>query len=280
MIQIVTDSTCDLGERRGEELGVRILPLTVRFGEESFLDGVDLTAEEFYARLERSDTLPRTSQLNPELLQEVFQELVERGDEVVGIFISSELSGTFQSARIAREMADRPERIHLVDSRSVTIPMRLLVEEAVKLRDRGASSAGIAEEVRGLTGRVRMLAALDTLRYLKLGGRISGAAAVAGELLGITPLVGVLDGKVVSIGKCRGRKAALKWMEEHLKEEPIDFSRCIGFGHSACPEAMEQVMEHFSAEIAQASQVITGSLGATVGTYAGPGATGIVYFTK
>ncbi len=280
MVQIITDSTCDLGQARARELGIRILPLTVFFGKESFLDGVELTPEQFYTRLIQSPVLPTTSQINPDRFQTAFQEALDQGDEVVGIFLSSELSGTYQSARIAQTMLDTPERVHLVDSRTVTFPMALIVEEAVRLRDAGASAAEIAAQARGLTSRIRLLAVLDTLKYLKLGGRISAATAAVGGLLGVTPLVGIVDGKVESIGKCRGRKAAFRWMKERLEKEPIDYARCIGFGHSHCPEALEQITTYFAGEAARAHHVVQGEIGSVVGTYAGPGATGIAYFTK
>lgn len=280
MVQIIADSTCDLPAERAREAGVQIVPLTVSFGKEHFLDGIDLTASQFYARLAQSPTLPTTSQINPACFQAVFQEVLDRGDDVAGIFLSSELSGTYQSACIARGMVSAPERVFLVDSRTVTFPMALLVEEAVRLRDAGASAAEIAAQAAGLTGRIRLLAVLDTLKYLQMGGRISSATAVVGGLLGITPLVGIIDGKVVSIGKCRGRRAAFKWMKEQIAREPIDFSRCIGFGHSNCPEAMEQIMTSFSAEVSAAFRVVTGEIGPVVGTYTGPGGTGITYFAK
>lgn len=280
MVQIITDSTSDLGQIRARELGVRMLPLTVCFGKDSYLDGVELTPEQFYTRLIQGAALPTTSQLNPAQLQAAFQEALDQGNEVVGIFLSSDLSGTYQSACIARNMVDAPERVHLVDSRSVTFALALFVEEAVRLRDAGADAAEIAAQAKDLTARIRLMAFLDTLKYLKLGGRISAATAAVGGLLGVTPLVGVVDGKVESIGKCRGRKAALRWMKTHLEKEPVDYARCIGFGHSHCPEALEQIQACFSGEAAAAHHVVLGEIGSVVGTYAGPGAAGIAYFVK
>lgn len=192
---------------------------------------------------------------------------------MVGIFLSSELSGTYQSARIAQTMLDTPERVHLVDSRTVTFPMALIVEEAVRLRDAGASAAEIAAQARGLTSRIRLLAVLDTLKYLKLGGRISAATAAVGGLLGVTPLVGIVDGKVESIGKCRGRKAAFRWMKERLEKEPIDYARCIGFGHSHCPEALEQITTYFAGRSRPGPPCGSGGDRLGGGHLCGPGAT-------
>lgn len=280
MVQLITDSTSDLGTARAQTLGVQILPLTVCFGKETFRDGIDLTPDQFYAKLAQSQTLPTTSQINPDRFLTVFQEVLDRGDDVVGIFLSADLSGTYQSARIARDMLDQPERVHLVDSRTVTFPLALLVEEAVRLRDAGASAAEIAAQAKGLAGRIRLLAVVDTLKYLKMGGRISAATAMVGGVLGVTPLVGILDGKVEAIGKCRGRKAAFKWMKDRLAQEPIDFVRCIGFGHSNCPQAMEQIMACFAGEAASAHHVVTGEIGSVVGAHVGPGAVGIAYFAR
>ena len=155
MVRIITDGTSDMSAQRGQELNVHVMPMRVFFGQESFLDGVDITREEFFARLASGGELPTTSQLNPEDFLEVFQKYVDQGDQVVGIFLSSELSGTCQSACIARDMVEGGE-IHIVDSRTVTFALALLVEEAVRMRDQGLSAAQIAAEVEKLAQRTRL----------------------------------------------------------------------------------------------------------------------------
>lgn len=280
MIRIITDSTCDMTAEDARALGLTVIPLTVNFGKEAYLDGVEITPDKFYEKLAAcGDSLPTTSQANPAKFVEVFEEVLKQGDEVVGIFLSSELSGTYQSAVIAQEMIGS-DRIHLVDSRLVTFPLGLLLSEAAHLRDAGLSAAELAAKVTELSRRVRLLAVLDTLKYLKLGGRISAATALVGGALGITPIVGLQNGKVESLGKSRGRKAGLKWMLEQLEKEPIDTSMGVAFGHSNCPEAMEACMEVFADATAGMSQPITSSIGSVVGTHAGPGAAGIAYFVK
>lgn len=277
MIRIVTDSTSDISAERAKELGVEVLPLSVLFGEESFRDGVDISKEEFYARLSQAETLPTTAQVTPDAFIEAFRRLTGNGDQVLGIFLSSDLSGTYQSAMIARDVVDE-ENIAVVDSRTVTFAEGLLVEAACLLRDQGLSLAELTEKVTELSGRVRLLAVLDTLKYLKMGGRISGATAVVGGLLGISPIIAVQEGKVESIGKARGRKAAFAWIREELDRRPADLSLPVAFGHSNAPQAMEENMAYFAGWAAQAPFVCTGDIGCVVGTHAGPGATGLAYF--
>ena len=161
MIRILTDSTSDLSPARAAELGVEILPLTVLFGEEAFQDGVEITKEEFYARLEQVDTLPTTAQIPPETFIQTFERLTENGDQVLAILISSAMSGTYQSAMIARGIVDE-SNIAVVDAQTVTFGMGLLVEAACLLRDKGFSLFELKGQVEELAGLVRLLAVVDT----------------------------------------------------------------------------------------------------------------------
>lgn len=279
MIRIVTDSTSDLSKERREALGVASLPLSVHFGEESFRDGVDITNGEFYQRLAQVDALPTTAQVNPEEFAALFQKYLDQGDEVVGIFISGAMSGTCQSASIARDMVDGGERIFIVDSHTVTFALGLLVETAAALRDQGLSAREIAEKVEELSGRMRLLAVVDTLKYLKMGGRIRAATAVVGGLLGISPIITIENGLVESVGKARGRKAAFQWIERRMETEQPDLTLPVAFGHSNSPEAMAECQAYFAHKVAGAA-VLGMDIGSVVGTHVGPGATGIVYFVK
>lgn len=278
MIRIVTDSTSDFTAQRAAELGVTLLPLSVHFGDEAFRDGIDITQAEFYRRLAEVDTLPTTSQVNPDVFAQIFNDCLKQGDEVLCICLSSELSGTCQSALIAQEMVGRPG-VAVVDSRTVTFALALLVETAVRLRDTGLTLAELERAVNALAGRLKLLAVVDTLKYLKMGGRINAATAVVGGLLGISPIITIQDGLVEAVGKARGRKAAFQWMEKAMAEAQPDLSLPVAFGHSNAPEAMAECMEFFSAAVA-GTQRITGDIGAVVGTHAGPGATGLAYFVK
>ena len=256
MVRIITDGTSDMSVQRGRELGVDVIPMRVFFGQECFLDGVDITREEFFARLASSQELPTTSQLSPDDFLELFRKYTAQGDQVVGIFVSTELSGTCQSACIAREMVEDGE-IYIVDSRTVTFAMALLVEEAAHMRDQGLSAARIAAEVEKLAQRTRLLAVVDTLTYLKKGGRISAATAAVGGLLGIKPIVGVDSrGTVEALGKARSMAA---------------------YGHSNSPERVPVCMEALKDVLPQDKLAPIGSIGAVVGTHVGPGAVGVAY---
>ena len=272
MIRIITDSTSDLSPARQEALGVDVIPLSVHFGEEVFRDGVDITNEEFYDRLSKVEKLPTTSQINPEVFADLFRKYLDQGDEIVGIFISGAMSGTCQSALIARDMVDGEDRIHIVDSRTVTFALGLLVEVAATLRDQGLSAGELAAKLEELAGRLRLLAVVDTLKYLKMGGRISTASAVVGALLNINPIITIENGLVEGIGK-----AAFQWIAKRMEKEAPDLSLPVAFGHSNAPEAMAECQAFF-ADIIGGATVHASDIGSVVGTHVGPGATGIVYF--
>ena len=277
MVRIITDGTSDLSAQRAAELNVHVMPMRVFFGQEGFLDGVDITREEFFARLESCQELPTTSQLNPDDFLEVFQKYVDQGDQVVGIFLSSELSGTCQSACIARDMVGGGE-IHIVDSRTVTFALALLVEEAVRMRDEGLSAARIAEAVEQLARRAKLLAIVDTLTYLKKGGRISAATAAVGGLLGIKPIVEVDSrGTVEAVGKARSMASGLEWIARHIEQAPADPAYAVAYGHSNSPERVPLCMEALKDVLPQGRPPLMGSIGAVIGTHVGPGAVGVAY---
>lgn len=278
MIRIITDSTCDLPPKRQKELGVEVAPLSVHFGPESFRDGVDLTNADFYARLRQAEELPTTAQVNPEEFAARFRAHIDNGDQVVGIFISSLLSGTCQSALIARDMVDE-DHIFVVDSGTVTFALGLLVERAAALRDQGLSAGEIAKEVEKLSGRLRFYAVVETLKYLKMGGRISAATAVVGGMLGITPILNIRDGVVEAAGKSRGRKGAYQWMEKRLAAEPVDTSLPVAFGHSDTLAVMAECEAYFMERV-HGMDIRESDIGAVVGTHAGPGCAGIAYFAR
>lgn len=279
MIELITDSTSDISQEEAAQLGIRVLPLPVYFEDQAFQDGIDISNDEFYARLRQAETLPTTSQINPDTFLTVFQEVLDRGNQAVGIFLSSELSGTFQSALIAKNMLDSKD-IFVIDSRHVAISLGLLVTEAVRARDEGKTADELVCEISALRDKLRLYAVVDTLKYLKMGGRISAATAAVGGVLGITPIIAVQNGKVESVGKTRGRKAGLRWICDRVTEEDPDLSRPMGFVHTDCPEALEAIEAAFADTAAQASTVYRKEVGAVVGTHAGPGAAGVAFFVK
>ena len=213
MIRIITDSASDITIEEAKELGVEVVPLHVIFGNDVFMDGVDISHDEFYKRLEECDELPKTSQTNPGGFVEVFEKYIKQGDEIVGIFISSKLSGTYQSSIIASDMIE-DGKIHIIDSLNASMGLAVLVREAVKMRDKGKSVDEIKVEIENLIPRVKLIAAVDTLKYLKKGGRLSATSAIVGGVLGITPVISVVDGSVEVLAKTRGHKKSIKFMKE------------------------------------------------------------------
>lgn len=249
MLRIIADSTCDISKEDARKMGIQIVPISVRFGNEEFLDGVEITHEEFYTRLAECDELPKTSQPSPDTFMKVFNEAVAAGDDVLGIFISSDLSGTYQSACLAALDVEEEtgKKLYMVDSRSASIGTALLIREAVKLRDAGVNAADIA-------------------------------AAFAGTMLHITPVVSIEDGKVVVIGKTRGKKAAEKLMHDKLIKDGLSLTRDFMFGHINCSESLETFINKSLTYISDVNgNVGVSSIGCSVGTHVGPGTYGIAY---
>ena len=276
MIRILTDSTCDIERERAEAIGVEIIPITIHFADRSYVAGEDITTEEFYRQLAQAETLPTTSQITPVRFEEIFRRYIEAGDEIVGLFISSKLSGTYQSALVARELVS-PEKIRIVDTLNVTFGAAILVEEAARMRDRGMSTDGIAGGIAKLVPRIRIAAYADTLKYLKMGGRISATAAVLGGALGILPMIAVVNGEVVALGKVRGQRNAFRFLCDYMEEHPRASEFPLVFAHSDAPEALAR----FRAFCAEAGVVLGENfdihIGSVVGTHLGPGAVGVAY---
>lgn len=278
MVKIITDSTCDLTKERMEEIGAICVPLTVHIGNDIYLDGVDLSKAEFYEKLRTEKSFPTTAQPTPHAFEEVFTAALEEADEVVCILISSDLSGTVQSANIAKNNLER-EEIHILDSRTACLSLGLLVEIAAQRAKEGKTAAEIMAELEGLTGRVRICAGIETLEYLKKGGRLSGTAAALGTMLNIRPLVGILDGKVVSLGKARGTKKMYGELRRMIEEEGIDESYPVLLGHAQSMENYEKFKEICSDLIDGRTQLY-GDIGCVVGTHAGPGIVGMGFIKK
>lgn len=276
-IHIITDSTSDLSAEELRQLNVHMIHMRVIFEDGTYVDGVDITKDQFYAKQAEAKILPKTTQVNPQEYCDAFQPLLEGGDEVVAILMSSKLSGTFQSACIAKEMLEEDgERLHLVDSLNVTIGEGLLVREAVRLRDAGKSAAEIAAAINELKLRVRFVAFIGTMKYLKMGGRISASTAVIGTMLNISPVVAIVDGEVKSVGQVRGKQKIIGYTLDFAAEYPIDSRHCVMFGHSQCLGAME----NYQAKVTEALGIrdcAWDELGAVIGTHSGPGCYGMAY---
>ena len=278
-VRIITDSGIDLPGELDPRLTV--IPLGITFGATTYADGVDLTNDRFYEMLIESDELPKTSQATPYAYQQVLEQVRSAGEEAVVITLSSALSGTYQSAVTAA--ADYPE-VHVVDSKNVTIGQSLLVLYALRLVDEGLGAAEIAEKVEAVVGRVCLLALLDTLEYLKRGGRIPKSVGAIGELLSIKPVVGVEDGEVVMLGKARGSKNGRNQLHQQVEKHGIDFTMPVLLGYTGLSQKLlkkylDDNRAIWEGKVAEEDLPIT-SVGATIGTHVGPGAIALAFFAK
>lgn len=278
-VRIIIDSACDLTKAQADELQTRFLPLKTIFGEEEFLDGITLTHRQFFEKLVESDCMPTTSQIPPHDYEAVFQEIKEAGDTAVVITLSSKLSGTYQSANIARDGYE--DCIWLVDSENVCIGEQILVRYACQLRDSGASAAEIADTLDRCKKNVRVIALLDTLEYLKRGGRISGAAALAGSLLSIKPVIAIVDGEVAVLGKARGSKNGNNMLrEETAKCGGIDFTLPFSLAYSGLDDSLlkKYIADNESMWKEHVTELPISTIGSTIGTHVGPGAIAVAFF--
>jgi len=273
--RIIVDSAMDLLPEIKEQ--VFTVPLTVRFGEEEYLDGVTIDHKTFYEKLTQTTALPATSQATPEAFMKEFEAAKKENEEAVVITISPNLSGTYQSAKIA---SSDFENIYIVDSSSVAVGGGVLVELAVKLLNEGLGAKEIAEKLEEVKSRIVVLALLDTLEYLKRGGRISKTTALAGTLLNIKPLMLVLDGKIEMINKARGLKAGNALiLEEAEKIGGIDFSLPCLVGYSGTTDKQMLKFKEFAKDVWPYEMKYT-TLGSVIGTHAGPGAVVLAFFKK
>lgn len=277
-VRIIVDSSTDVSEKYREK--IQFVPLTVRFGNKEYLDGVELSKHQFYEMLVESDVLPTTSQATPAAFAEYLESVASAGDSAVVITLSSKLSGTYQSAVLAAE--DYPN-IYVVDSQSVAIGTGVLAQYAVELAQQGMGAEEIAQVLTQQREKVCVVALLDTLEYLKKGGRISKTVAFAGGVLNIKPVVTVQDGAVALIGKARGSRNGNNLLVEKIREAGgVDFERPVLLGYTGLSSALlEKYVDDSKALWADHVDKLDGCLLCSViGTHAGPGAVAVAFFRK
>ena len=278
MIRILTDSTVDLLPEDVSALGVRVVPLAVHFGDEHYEDGVDLGHEQFYEMLEQSHKLPTTSQPSPERFITEFERARDDGDDLICILLSSTLSGTFQSAQIAAEEVGY-DRIFLVDSHTVSLAAQLLVRRAAARVTEGWSAEDIVDDLVSAREHLHIFAIVDTLKYLHKGGRLPTAAAIAGGLLGIKPVIGVQNGKVGLADKARGLPGAYVAIFKQIqKAGGVDETWPVMVGYTGKRHGVEPFMRYATQNLGL-NEPLVRPIGAVVGTHAGPGAAGIAFFS-
>lgn len=277
-VNIIVDSTADITEDVKERLTV--VPLTLRFGDEEYIEGVTIQKKEFYQKLIESDVLPKTSQAVPADFSDIFEKIVAAGESAVVITLSSKLSGTWQSAMIAaREYEDS---VYVVDSRNVAIGAAILAKLALRLVDEGMGAREIAERLEKEREKICLIAMLDTLEYLKKGGRISAAAAFAGGVLSIKPVVCIRDGEIVILGKARGSKQGNNLLVSEIRKTGgIDFTKPILLGYTGLDDTLLQKYIEDSKALWEEgiSSLETTMIGSVIGTHAGPGAVAVAFFS-
>ncbi len=278
-IRIITDSGSDIPQNN--VYGITVLPMSIRFGETEYKDGVDITTTEFYEKLIESDELPCTSLVSPGSFEDAYKTAISNGEKVVAVTISSKLSGTYQSATLAA--LEYPDDVFVVDSMNVACAQQILVIRGVELVEQGMTAKEIARQLASERKKIHILAVLDTLEYLKKGGRIGSAVAFVGSALNLKPVVTCRDGEVAMIGKARGSKNGNNHLiQEIQKTSGIDFSKPIRLGYTGLSDIMLQKYVEDSKELweGHSDSMIISHIGSTIGTHIGPGAIAVAFFEK
>ena len=276
-IKIITDSTADL---LADTLNkVQVVPLTLRFGKDEYIDKVTIDNNTFYNKLIESDILPTTSQATPNDFEKVFKTIVPK-DQAICITLSSKLSGTYQSAMIAAMDYDN---IYVLDSNNVTVGASILIKQALHYVEEGLAFETIISKLEEDKKKIVLIALVDTLEYLKKGGRISSAVAIAGTILNIKPVIAIEDGEIKILGKARGSKQGNNYLVQEIRKNGgVDFSKPVLLGYTGTNDDMLKKYIEDSKHIWQEGldEVKYTSVGAVIGTHAGPGAIAVAFFKK
>ena len=275
MIRIITDSLCDLTMADAQKMNIDIMPLLVRFGEDEYKCGVDLSNEEFYTKLEQSSEIPTTAAVNPYEFEEIFRKYIDAGDDVVAILFSKHMSATYQSATIAADEIES-DKLHLIDCENGAMGQALLIATAVDIRDSGVTAEELCEQIRSLLPKTLTYMIVDNMDYLHQGGRISASAEEVNETVRIHPVLRLLADGVKPVDKVRGRKSANAWLVNILKEQPADTNYKLVIGHSNAVERAETLKEQFR-EAGIENEILITCIAPIVGTHIGPNSIGIGY---
>lgn len=279
MIKIITDSTADIDLEYAKELNIDIIPLKVIIDGKEYKDRVDLQPDQFYKLLAESSVLPTTSQPSPQEFLNFYEEAQKNGDSVIVMTLPSTISGTYQSANIAKDLAEYDD-IYVIDSFNTTQALRLLVLKAIALREQGEDVKEIVQALEDYKHRIRIIAFVDTLEYLYKGGRLSKTAATAGTLLKFKPIIGLKEGKLEMFAKARGtQKATAKIIDLIHEDGEIDVNEPICIGYTGNDDGLNKFEETLRQEFGF-GDVLHGCVGPVIGTHAGPGARLIAYIAK
>jgi DegV family protein with EDD domain len=272
-VRVVTDSACDLPQEIVDELGIDIVPLTIRFGAEEFVDREELGTDEFWAKLRASDVLPETAAPSAGSFETHFRAIVGDGASgIVCVNLSSRLSATMQAAQVAAGAVRSECPVEVIDSLTCSMGLGTLCISAARLAEKGAPLAEIVAEVREQVARTRLYGTLDTLEYLKKGGRIGNARALLGSMLSIKPVIEVEDGVVEEAGKVRTRSKALRVLADKVREQPVT-SLAVLHGQA---EDVDEFVD-LVADVRPRDDIVVGKVGPVIGTHAGPGVLGVTF---
>lgn len=275
-IKIITDSTLDLPSDLIKEKDIEVLPLLINFGEESYLDGVEINTREMLDRIAKENILPTTAQVTPNRFEEVFKKYIDEGYKIVTLVLSSEMSGTYQSACIAKNMLDTDDII-VIDSRNVTSGLGVLVLKACEFRDNGDNIFEIEEKIKSIIPKVKSSLSFESLENLVRGGRLSKAAGAIGSVLGLRLILEVKDGQMAVKDKVRGSKKALKKVISDFESANVDFDSPIVIDEILNEEIFEGLKKYFEEKNIE---YVHGIVGCTVGIHSGTRACGIFFIEK
>lgn len=280
MLQIVTDSAADITLDEAKALGVHIVPLTITFSDGECPQETEKDFVTFYERLEKCEELPSTSQPSPEKYLEIYEAAKAAGDEVLVLALSGGLSGTVNAARLAADMCEY-DRIYVCDTHQAIIAQRMMVEYAVKLRDEGKSLEDIVQKMLAIRDRVTVSGVVDTLKYLKKGGRIPASLAMLGTALNLKPIIALQDTKLITIGKAMGRNAGKKMLYERFEKYEPDEEFPIYFGYTSNREFGEKFMtETIEKYKLEGYETRMFPVGGIIGTHVGDKCIAICYVSK
>ena len=279
MTQIITDSMSDILPQEAQRLGVRVAPLQVRFGETSYDDGIDIEPAAFYQMLREAQELPKTNQVAPAVFESLFAQALSTGESVLCITGSSRLSGTYQSAMLARQSVGG-DRVFVVDSRSASLGEALLVYEAVHRSALGADAPSLAATLESLVARQALVGQVAQLKYLVMGGRLPAVAGPVGAALSLRPLLRMADGRLEALGVCRGARKSMEWFAGQLRKMPPDSQYPLILASADERETLAALRDYLRAEELLPDDTRTMDIGCVIGAHTGPGCLAMAWIPR
>lgn len=281
--KILVDSSSDIPQSLIEKHNIRVIPIAIHFGEKEYLDGIDMSSDEFYEKLTTEEEIPKTSQITPDRFAKIFEEELKENEHIIYIGISSKASGTYQSANIALDMLEDglADRVSLVDSKMLSMGIGMLAIIMAGQLEAGKALGDVLKDGEELKYKIEQLFSVNTLKYLKKGGRIKASSAAIGEVLNIKPILNVDEGITQTIGKVRGKKKVLSYMLDHMEATmDLDHTPFITVAHALVPKEASKLEEKIRERFNYQGDIIVADVGPIIGTHAGPGVIACMYVKK